>query len=394
MTGRGSSFDQRGGGASQEAPPVAAALRGARSLSAPIVDCQGVWKIFCDHPESALSAMRRDGLDRSAIFQRFGGVVAVENVTFSVAKGEVFCVMGLSGSGKSTLLRHINRLVEPTAGKIIILGEDIGSRSPADLRRIRAETIGMVFQHVALFPHRTVRDNVAFGLEVRGVRRARRQEVAEEMLALVKLGGWGDRLPHELSGGMQQRVGLARALASDPEILLMDEPFSALDPLIRRELQEEVSRLVRALGKTTFFITHDLDEAMLLGDRVAIMKDGQFRQVGTPEEIVLRPADDHVAAFVRHAPRLNFLKASSLIDPSTLLPSALPIAWPRVEESTRMDELLQYAISSNAPIVVMAPDGTPKGLITRRSLLKGLQPGGGGDMRLCDEPALNETAAQ
>jgi len=280
----------------------------------------------------------------------------------------------LSGSGKSTLIRHINRLVEPTAGEVLVGGEDVGAKSSADLRRLRSEKIGMVFQHVAIFPHRSVRDNVAFGLEVRGVRKARRLEIAAAKLDLVQLRSWGDRFPHELSGGMQQRVGLARALASDPDILLMDEPFSALDPLIRRELQDEFARLTSSLNKTTLFVTHDLDEAIFLGDRIAVMKDGCFAQVGTPEEIVLAPADDYVASFVRGVSRLNLLKAASLLDENVKMDQATISGAQQVDHTAAMAKLVEMASESHAPIVVMSAAGNAMGVVTRRSLLRALQP--------------------
>jgi glycine betaine/proline transport system ATP-binding protein len=337
------------------------------------IECCAIWKVFGDHASEALTAIDRDGLGRAEVFERFQSVVAVADVSFEVGEGEVFCIMGLSGSGKSTLVRHINRLIEPSRGKILIHGDDIGRKSPAELRRLRTEKIGMVFQHVAIFPHRTVRDNVAFGLEVQGADRERRRTVAEQKLALVQLAGWGDRYPDELSGGMQQRVGLARALAADPDILLMDEPFSALDPLIRRELQDEFVRLSSAMRKTTVFITHDLDEAIRLGNRIAIMKDGRFIQVGTPEAIVTAPADDYVAAFVQGVSRLSLLKASALIDYDEHVGHHLPEEWHRVHEDTALDELIDRAVERSTPIVVLGPAGTVRGLITQRSLLAGIR---------------------
>ena len=232
----------------------------------------------------------------------------------------------------------------------------------------------MVFQHVAIFPHRTVRDNVAFGLEVRGVDKDRRHAIAEEKLALVQLKGWSERYPDELSGGMQQRVGLARALAADPDILLMDEPFSALDPLIRRDLQDEFIRLSAAVNKTTVFVTHDFEEAIRLGDRIAIMKDGRFVQVGTPEEIVTSPVNDYVAKFVRGVPRLILLKANAFVDPD-VTPRSIDGKWPRVTVESDLQELLDHAVATDAPIVVCGLDGGVVGLVTRRSLLKGIRGG-------------------
>jgi glycine betaine/proline transport system ATP-binding protein len=339
----------------------------------PAIECRDVWKIFGRRARDAFAAIEHDGMTRAEAERRFDCVVAVAGVSFAVRPGEIFCVMGLSGSGKSTLVRHVNRLIAPTAGTVLVAGEDIGAKSAAALRRLRSEKIGMVFQHMALFPHRTVRDNVAFGLEVRGMAKAARLAVAQQKLELVQLDGWGDRYPHELSGGMQQRVGLARALAADPEILLMDEPFSALDPLIRRDLQEEFARLAARMRKTTLFITHDLDEAIVLGDRIAVMKDGRFAQVGTPEDIVMRPADDYVADFVRGVSRLKLLKAGSLLDPLLGPRDADGAGRPRVDQTATMAELIQIAVATEAPITVLGADGTALGAVTRRSLLQALQ---------------------
>jgi glycine betaine/proline transport system ATP-binding protein len=264
----------------------------------PVIELEGVWKIHGPNGAAAM-ADARAGATKADILQRHGAVLGIADASFAVMRGEVFCIMGLSGSGKSTLLRHINRLVEPTAGRIRVLGQDVLALDSRSLRRLRAERVGMVFQHMALLPHRTVRDNVAYPLEVRGEALSRRWAVSSEKLQLVGLSGYEERFPHELSGGMQQRVGLARALASDPEVLLMDEPFSSLDPLIRRDLQDQFVVLSRQLGKTTLFVTHDMEEAIRIGSRVAIMKDGRVVQVGTPAEIVTQPVDDYVRSFVQ-----------------------------------------------------------------------------------------------
>lgn len=264
----------------------------------PVIELEGVWKIHGPNGAAAM-ADARAGATKADILQRHGAVLGIADASFAVMRGEVFCIMGLSGSGKSTLLRHINRLVEPTAGRIRVLGQDVLALDSRSLRRLRAERVGMVFQHMALLPHRTVRDNVAYPLEVRGEALSRRWSVSSEKLQLVGLSGYEERFPHELSGGMQQRVGLARALASDPEVLLMDEPFSSLDPLIRRDLQDQFVALSRQLGKTTLFVTHDMEEAIRIGSRVAIMKDGRVVQVGTPAEIITQPADDYVRSFVQ-----------------------------------------------------------------------------------------------
>jgi glycine betaine/proline transport system ATP-binding protein len=263
-----------------------------------VIELEGVWKIHGPNGAAAM-ADARAGATKADILQRHGAVLGIADASFAVMRGEVFCIMGLSGSGKSTLLRHINRLVEPTAGRIRVLGQDVLALDSRSLRRLRAERVGMVFQHMALLPHRTVRDNVAYPLEVRGEALSRRWAVSSEKLQLVGLSGYEERFPHELSGGMQQRVGLARALASDPEVLLMDEPFSSLDPLIRRDLQDQFVALSRQLGKTTLFVTHDMEEAIRIGSRVAIMKDGRVVQVGTPAEIVTQPVDDYVRSFVQ-----------------------------------------------------------------------------------------------
>ena len=270
-----------------------------------------VFKVFGDHPEDAL-ALVRQGLSKQEILARSGQSIGVFDASFEIQAGEVFVIMGLSGSGKSTLVRLLNRLIEPTAGRIVIDGEDINDHTDAKLRALRRKDIGMVFQSFALMPHMTVRDNTAFGLELAGTGRQERLVAADLALAQVGLSGWGDSFPDELSGGMQQRVGLARALASDPAILLMDEAFSALDPIIRSEMQSELLRLQQVRRRTIVFISHDLDEAMRIGDRIAIMKDGEVVQVGTPDEILRNPANDFVRSFVRGVDAAAVFKASDI----------------------------------------------------------------------------------
>lgn len=262
---------------------------------------EGVWKIFGERGAEVITAMQQRALTSSEIYMEYDCHVGVADCSFSVRRGEIFCIMGLSGSGKSTVVRHLNRLIEPTVGQIMVLGHDILALKPKELRRLRANEIGMVFQHMALLPHLTVRDNVALPLAIRGEAQARAWRVARECLALVNLAGNEERFPAQLSGGMQQRVGLARALASDPSLLLMDEPFSALDPLIRRQLQQEFKDISSKLQKTTVFITHDLAEAVNIGHRIAIMKSGRIVQIGTPHEIMHNPADDYVREFVAGA---------------------------------------------------------------------------------------------
>ena len=275
------------------------------------------------------------------------------------------------------MVRHINRLIEPTAGVIRINGDDINERTQEELRQIRAEKIGMVFQNMALFPHRTVLDNVAFGLEVRNVHKEKRRGVAQEKLKLVHLDGWGERYPSELSGGMQQRVGLARALAADPDILLMDEPFSALDPLIRRQLQDQFLELSKVMNKTTLFITHDLDEAIRLGHRIAIMKDGRLVQIGTPEHIITHPADDYVADFVRGISRLKLVFAHTVMEPIEAYRArngADLSDCPTTDENADLDQLIDLAVETDKPIIV-TEDDRPVGIVTRRALLRGIQGG-------------------
>ncbi len=276
------------------------------------IECRNLWKIFGQRADDVLAAAREGKVGKDEALKEFGCVIGVADASFSVRKGEIFCIMGLSGSGKSTILRHVNRLIEPTAGSVLVNGQDVMSLSDRELRALRARKIGMVFQHMALWPHKTIAGNVAFGLEVQGAEKKTCRDAAEEALEKVGLGGWGHRYPDELSGGMQQRVGLARALAADPDFLLMDEPFSALDPLIRRDLQDEFLALSEKAHKTTLFITHDLDEAMRVGHRIAVMKDGRIDQIGTPEAIVLSPETDYVARFVSSISTLKFISASEI----------------------------------------------------------------------------------
>ena len=270
-----------------------------------------VFKVFGDEPEQALELVRQ-GLSKKEILARTGQSIGVFDATFEIQAGEIFVIMGLSGSGKSTLVRLLNRLIEPTAGRIVIDGADINEHSDIKLRALRRKDISMVFQSFALMPHMTVRENTAFGLELSGTGKKERLAQADKALAQVGLAGWGDSYPDELSGGMQQRVGLARALASDPSILLMDEAFSALDPIIRTEMQSELLRLQQEQRRTIVFISHDLDEAMRIGDRIAIMKDGQVIQVGTPDEILRSPANDYVRSFVRGVDAAAVFKAGDI----------------------------------------------------------------------------------
>lgn len=273
---------------------------------------ENLYKIFGKSPHEALDRLHR-GASKDEILKETGHVVGMADVSFSVNEGETFMVMGLSGSGKSTLIRCINRLIEPTSGKVYVDDEDVTAATKYHLRWMRRTKFSMVFQHFGLFPHRTVLQNVEYGLKVQGVHRGERQDRALKALETVGLKGWENRYPGDLSGGMQQRVGLARGLATDPEILLMDEPFSALDPLIRRQMQDDLLELQHTVHKTIIFITHDLSEALKMGDHVAIMKDGRIVQLGTPEEIVDSPADEYVSAFTQDVDRSRVLTVGSVM---------------------------------------------------------------------------------
>jgi glycine betaine/proline transport system ATP-binding protein len=293
-----------------EAEPRTKTTKGETALS---VD--GVWKIFGAKSDSIIGTPDAD-LSRKDLQAKTGCVAAVKDVSFEVRPGEVFVVMGLSGSGKSTLVRLLTRLIEPTAGSVVIDGEDITKADDGQLRELRRNHVAMVFQHFGLLPHRQVIDNISFGLEIRGTGKTERRERAQEMVDLVGLSGYESSYPDQLSGGMQQRVGLARALAVDPTLMMFDEPFSALDPLIRRDMQNEVIRLHQEVGKTMVFITHDLQEALKLGDRILIMRDGEIVQIGSGAEIVAEPADDYVRDFVSDVPRSHVLTLRYVMRPA------------------------------------------------------------------------------
>ncbi|WP_293572695.1 glycine betaine/L-proline ABC transporter ATP-binding protein [Phaeobacter sp.] len=341
-----------------------------------VIDCRNLWKIFGKRSKEAMEAVKNHVISKLEVRDRFDCVVGVQDATFQVRRGEIFCIMGLSGSGKSTLIRHINRLIEPTSGQLFIENQDINALSDRSLRQLRAEKIGMVFQNMALMPHRTVLDNVCFSQEVRGHDAAERRETAMRAIDAVDLNGWDQKYPDELSGGMQQRVGLARAIAADPSILLMDEPFSALDPLIRRQLQDKFMSLSAEMQKTTLFITHDLDEAIRIGHRIAIMKDGALIQVGTPEDIVTNPADDYVADFVAGISKLDLVSAAKIMTPLEQFEQrngpTNTDAWPEAHPDHSLDELVTLSISTKHPVVVKA-DGKTVGIVTKNSLLRGIQ---------------------
>jgi len=336
-----------------------------------------LYKIFGGDAAEAV-ALLRAGRTKDEIFAATGQTVGVHDVSFSVAEGEIFVVMGLSGSGKSTLVRMINGLIRPSAGEILIDGIDVAACSGEALRRVRREKVAMVFQHFALFPHKTVAQNVSFGLKIRGVGKAERRARAHAALEQVGLAARADSYPDELSGGMQQRVGLARGLASGPEILLMDEPFSALDPLIRGDMQQELLELQRRLKKTIVFITHDLTEALTLGNTIAIMRNGAMVQTGTAQEIVGAPADDYVAAFTRDIDRSLVFTAASVAE----APEALDIGAVDAEGAlTRMEALGLDAIH-------VVEDGRLAGILTWRAAHAALRAGAPlGEAVLRDVPA-------
>lgn len=284
------------------------------------IDVKNLTKIFGKNPTSIIP-MIKNGLSKEDILKKTGNTVGVYDVSFQIKEGEIFVIMGLSGSGKSTLIRCLNLLNKPTDGQILIDGEDIVKYNKKQLKEFRQKKVAMVFQHFGLFTHRTVLDNVVYGLEIRGMSEEERYEIAKETLAIVGLKGWEYKYPNELSGGMQQRVGLARALANNPDILLMDEPFSALDPLIKREMQQELLEIQAKLHKTIVFITHDINEAFKIGDRVAIMKDGIIEQIGEAEEILANPVNDYVKNFVKDIDRSKVLQAKNVMNRTTTLVS-------------------------------------------------------------------------
>jgi glycine betaine/proline transport system ATP-binding protein len=318
----------------------------------PALHVEGLWKIFGPRGDRIINTPDAQ-LPRKELQEKTGHVIGIRDVSFDVKPGEVFVVMGLSGSGKSTLVRLLTRLIEPTAGTVELYGEDLTAMNDKALLETRRTKVSMVFQHFGLLPHRKVVDNIAFGLEVRGENRGGRRDRAQEMVDLVGLSGYENNFPDQLSGGMQQRVGLARALAADPEVLMFDEPFSALDPLIRRDMQNEVIRLHREVGKTMVFITHDLAEALKLGDRILIMRDGAIVQIGSPDEVVARPADDYVTDFVSEVPKSHVLTLKWVMrDPrpgESLEGPALPI-------TTIVRQAARAAIASEHPIRVMDGD--------------------------------------
>lgn len=327
------------------------------------IKLDGVSKIFGPKPKTVIPMMQ-EGMEKDEILNKTGHTVGVYNASMEIKKGEVFVVMGLSGSGKSTLIRCFNLLHEPTSGSVYIDGEDITKASNDELKKVRQERIAMVFQHFGLFTHRTVLENVEYGLEVRHMDKEERRAIAQENIEIVGLKGYENQYPAELSGGMQQRVGLARALANDPDILLMDEPFSALDPLIRREMQSELLDIQRRLQKTIVFITHDVNEAFKIGDRVAVMKDGHVVQVGTPEDIIEEPASDYISEFIQDIDRSKVLQAEHIM----IEPNALVSVDDSLKKAVR--EMKHHGISSS---FVVDNDNYVKGIVTIDDAIRGIR---------------------
>ncbi|MDI3386866.1 glycine betaine/L-proline ABC transporter ATP-binding protein [Streptomyces sp. B-S-A8] len=335
------------------------------------LQAEHLYKVFGRRPDDAVRRLE-SGTDRDEL-RADGTTAAVIDASFTVEPGQIFVVMGLSGSGKSTLLRMLNGLLEPTAGRVLFDGEDITHLSPRKLREVRSKKISMVFQHFALFPHRSVLENAAYGLEVQGVSRSEREERATESLRLCGLEGWEKSWPDELSGGMQQRVGLARALATDADLLLMDESFSALDPLIRRDMQDQLLELQKTLKKTIVFITHDLNEAMRLGDQIAVMRDGRIVQTGSSEDILVRPASDYVASFIQDVDRSRVLTAGAVMEPVEGAADAVRAAAPAtVGKDTPLVELFSLCAAADAPVAVADAAGELVGQVSRTRLLTAL----------------------
>jgi glycine betaine/proline transport system ATP-binding protein len=327
------------------------------------LEITSVWKVFGPRPDQAIE-LAESGKPRDEILAETGSTVAVRDVSFDVERGETFVVMGLSGSGKSTLIRCVSRLTEPTRGQVMLNGVDLTALSESDLREVRRSKLSMVFQHFGLFPHRRVIDNAAYGLEVQGLGRAERQARAREVLETVGLKGWEDHFPQQLSGGMQQRVGLARALCVGPEVLFFDEPFSALDPLIRRDMQDELIRLQASMHGTLVFITHDFAEAIKLGDRIAIMKDGSFDQIGTAAELITRPATPYVEEFTKDIPKAKVLTAADVMRPGELREFELR----RVGVDETVEHLVPTLLDGVTSLCVVDEEGRAVGVVDRSTV--------------------------
>ena len=335
------------------------------------IEIRNVYKIFGDSPSKVLP-MVQDGASKEEVLEKTGHTVGLDNVSLSIEEGETFVCMGLSGSGKSTLIRHINRLIDPTSGEVLVEGTNVMDLDQKSLIEFRRHKMSMVFQRFGLFPHKTVIENVGYGLEVQGKTVEERNKIAMEKIESVGLNGFEHQYPNQLSGGMQQRVGLARALATNTNVMLMDEAFSALDPLIRSDMQKQLIDLQSELKKTIVFITHDLDESLRLGDHIGILNGGRLVQVGTPVEIIMNPADDYVKAFVKDVNRAKVLKAKVImtsanetngIDKSNLI---------KVNEDQFIEEFLPKVVCTNANCEVVDKEGNTKGYITNKELQKSL----------------------
>ncbi|MGH8968688.1 MAG: quaternary amine ABC transporter ATP-binding protein [Actinomycetes bacterium] len=331
----------------------------------PVISVRDLWKVFGPGAADVPRSPELSGLSRRDLMEQTGCTAAVRDIDFDVAAGEVFVVMGLSGSGKSTLVRCLTRLIEPTSGQVVFEGEDILAADEKRLRDLRRRKFSMVFQHFGLLPHRRVVDNVAYGLEIRGMSRSERTKRAMEVIELVGLEGYEKSYPDELSGGMQQRVGLARALAGDPDVLFFDEPFSALDPLIRRDMQNEVIRLHHEVGKTMVFVTHDLAEALKLGDRILIMRDGHTVQIGSGDELVGAPADDYVRDFVRDVARANVLTLRWIMREKR---DDDPLDGPELGPDVIVREATRAVLAADKPVKVVE-NGTLLGIVGDEEIL-------------------------
>ena len=335
------------------------------------IEIKNVYKIFGDNPTKVLP-MVQDGASKEEVLEKTGHTVGLDNVSLSIEEGETFVCMGLSGSGKSTLIRHINRLIDPTSGEVLVEGTNVMDLDQKNLIEFRRHKMSMVFQRFGLFPHKTVLQNVGYGLEMQGIDPEKRNSVAMEKIEAVGLSGFENQYPNQLSGGMQQRVGLARALATDTDIMLMDEAFSALDPLIRSDMQKQLLDLQAQLKKTIVFITHDLDESLRLGDHIGILNAGKLVQVGTPVEIVMNPADDYVEAFVKDVNRAKVLKAKIIMKSANEVNGIDKNNLIKVGEDQFIEEFLPQVVCTNANCEVVDKQGNIKGYITNKELQKSL----------------------
>jgi len=335
------------------------------------IEIRNVYKIFGQNPSKILP-MVQDGANKEEVLEKTGHTVGLDNVSLSIEEGETFVCMGLSGSGKSTLIRHINRLIDPTSGEVLVEGTNVMDLDQKNLIEFRRHKMSMVFQRFGLFPHKTVIENVGYGLEVQGKKPEERNKIAMEKIEAVGLSGFEHQYPNQLSGGMQQRVGLARALATNTNIMLMDEAFSALDPLIRSDMQKQLIDLQSELKKTIFFITHDLDESLRLGDHIGILNHGKLVQVGTPIDIIMKPADDYVKAFVKDVNRARVIKAKIIMTPTNETNGIDKSNLIKVHEDQFIEEFLPQVVCNNANCEVVDKEGNTKGYITNKELQESL----------------------